>query len=72
MLKQIFAKIRPGVDAENSKDIVGDYGLDSFDIIDLITQIELSYKIKLNLDDIQMDDFHTFESINNLIKRNIK
>lgn len=72
MLKQIFAKIRPGACVENSEDIVGDYGLDSFDIIDLIAQIELSYKLKLNLDDIQMDDFHTFESINNLIKRNIK
>ncbi len=72
MLKNIFQKIRAGADARNSTNIVDDFALDSFDIIDLIGLIEKEYKITLNLSDIRIDDFRTFESIEKFIKENTK
>lgn len=71
-LEKIFSKIRPGADAKNSINIVDDFALDSFDIIDLITQMENIYNIKVDLSNIKIDDFRTFNSIENFIKENLK
>lgn len=72
MLEKIFNKIRPGADIKSSKDIVNDFAIDSFDIIDLIAEIESAYQIKLDLSEIKIDDFRTFESIEKFIKENTK
>lgn len=72
MLEKIFNKIRPGAEVKNSKDIVNDFAIDSFDIIDLIAEIEKEYQIKLDLSEIKIDDFRTFESIEKFIKENTK
>lgn len=72
MLEQIFNKIRPGADIKNSKNIVNDFAIDSFDIIDLISEIENAYQIKLDLSNVRIEDFRTFESIEKFIKENTK
>lgn len=72
MLEKIFNKIRPGAEVKNSKDIVNDFAIDSFDIIDLIAEIEKEYQIKLDLSEIKIDDFRTFESIEKFIKEKVK
>lgn len=69
MLKAIFQKIRPGVDVESSEDIINDYGLDSFDIMDLISTIEEKYKITIDISEIRIENFKTLSSIENFIKQ---
>jgi acyl carrier protein len=72
MLIKIFNKIRPNTDVASSNDIVSDYGLDSFDILEIITMIEDMYNIQLNLTNISINDFKTFESIERFIELNSK
>lgn len=72
MLIKIFNKIRPNANVTSSNDIVSDYGLDSFDILEIITMIEDMYNIQLNLTNISINDFKTFESIERFIELNSK
>lgn len=72
MLIKIFNKIRPNANVASSKDIVSDYGLDSFDILEIIAMIEDMYNIQLNLTNISINDFKTFESIERFIELNSK
>lgn len=68
MLKDIFNQIRPGVDPTKSKDLVYDFGLDSFDIFDFMCEINEKYGVDLSDKNVKIDDFRTLENIERLIK----
>ncbi len=70
MIEEIFEKIRPGADIKNSNDIVSEYSLDSFDIAGLIAEIEEHYNINIAMEDIDMENFRTLKTINDMIERN--
>ena len=70
MIEEIFQKIRPGANIKESKDIINDYSLDSFDVAGLIADIEEQYKINIAIEDINVENFRTYQSICDMIERN--
>ena len=69
-LNEIFNGIRPGIDIDNSADLVDDYTLDSFDVIVLISEIERVYGITVTVNDIKIDNFRTKGAVIEMIERN--
>jgi acyl carrier protein len=51
--------------------IIGDL-LDSFEMINFITEFEKKFKIKLNTKDLTPGNFETLSNIHKLVKKNIK
>lgn len=72
MLENIFNTIRPGVDPSKSKDLVYDFGLDSFDIFDFMCAINEKYGVDLSDKNVKIDDFRTLENIEKLIQKHSK
>ena len=70
MIEEIFQKIRPWANIKESKDIINDYSLDSFDVAGLIADIEEQYKINIAIEDINVENFRTYQSICDMIERN--
>jgi acyl carrier protein len=64
---EILQNIRPDSNFQVSSDFIGDYLLDSFDIITLTAELEEKYKIKIQTDDIVPENYQNTESIANLI-----
>ena len=70
LLKKILKKVKPGIKIKNTSNVsfVNDGDLDSFDIIQIILQIEKVNKKKINPSKIGRNTFKNFKSILNLIK----
>ena len=70
LLKKILKKVKPGIKIKNTSNIsfVNDGDLDSFDIIQIILQIEKVNKKKINPSKIGRNTFKNFKSILDLIK----
>lgn len=69
MIENIFKKLRPEADINNSVDLVRDYMLDSFDIIKLIAEINKAYSINIRTEFMDINNFRTKESILNIINQ---
>lgn len=69
MLEEIFKKLRPDADINNSSDLVSDYMLDSFDMLTLITEINKVYNIKIKTEYMDINNFKTKESILHMINQ---
>lgn len=70
VLKKILKKVKPGIKIKNIGNVsfVNDGDLDSFDIIQIILQIEKINKKKINPNKIGRNTFKNFKSILSLIK----
>ena len=70
LLKKILKKVKPGIKIKNTSNVsfVNDGDLDSFDIIQIILQIEKVNKKKINPSKIGRNTFKNFKSILDLIK----
>ncbi|TDJ85176.1 acyl carrier protein [Campylobacter volucris] len=70
-IKQLFINIeRPDID-ENTTNLVSDDIIDSVDIMNLVAEIENTFKKKLDISLISPENFEDFQSIKNMIE-NIK
>ncbi len=67
-VEDILKEIRPDIDV-NSKSLVDDEALDSFDIVTLVSQIIQEYGVEINVEDIIPDNFNSVEAIYALIER---
>lgn len=70
MIDEIFKQFRQGANIRESSDLVTDYSLDSFDIANLVAEIEEKYSITIAMEDIDMENFRTIETIEKMIERN--
>ena len=70
-IKKILMKIKPGIKFKNDFFIKKDE-LDSLDIITFIFEVEKKYKIKINVDQINSNNFLNLKNIENMIRRNLK
>ena len=66
-LIDILKGIRPNINVE-SKTLVDDGELDSFDIVTLVTEIIDAFNIELNVDDILPENFNSVDAIYKLIE----
>ena len=63
---EILKGIRPNINVD-SKSLVDDGELDSFDIVSLVSELIDAFNVELNVDDIVPENFNSVEAIMKLI-----
>lgn len=69
-LIELFNEIFPGRKFLSSSDFIEDGLIDSFDLMQIISKLETYYEINIDIDQIEEENFNSFESIEKLIKLN--
>ncbi len=64
---RILKEIRPDSDFENCANYIDDFLLDSFDIINLASELEKEFDIRIKGTDIIPDHFQNVKAISNLV-----
>ena len=64
---EILQSVRPGIDV-NSRALVDDELLDSFDIVTLVSELIDAFNVDISVEDIIPDNFNSVEAINKLIE----
>lgn len=67
---QILQDIRPEFDFANESDFINSGMLDSFDVLTLVTELEESFGILIDGEDIVPENFANIQTIQNLIEKN--
>ncbi len=67
-LTEIVKGIRPDIDV-NSKSLVDDDVLDSFDIVTLVSEIIDAFGVEISVDDIVPENFNSLEAMMKLIEK---
>ena len=67
-LMAILKDLHDDVDFENEKKLIDDRILDSFDIIQLVGEINDTFDIEINVADLVPDNFNTVEAMWQLIQ----
>lgn len=65
---EILKEIRPEIDV-NSKSLVDEGLLDSFDIVTLVSELIDNFNIDITVEDIIPDNFNSVDSMKELIER---
>ena len=68
-LIEILSSIRPDVDFEKEDALIDDEILTSFDIIAMVSEINVQYGIEIQVDDLLPENFNSVEAIMELIER---
>lgn len=66
---EILEEIRPEFDFADSTDFIGDGYLDSFDVFELVTQLEETFGIMIDGMDILPENFMSVSTIADLVKK---
>lgn len=67
-LINILKNIRPEIDTQ-SKALIDDGLLDSFDIVTLVGELIDTFNVDISVEDIVPENFNSLEAINKLIER---
>ena len=67
-LLEMLNELQPGMDFESSDNFVADGLLDSFDIVQLVSDIEAECNISISALDILPENFQSIDAILTLIK----
>lgn len=68
-LMEILEGLRPDIDFENEKSLVTDRLLESFDIINLVSEIDDEFDVKIKPADLVPENFDSVEAMWALIQR---
>lgn len=68
-LLNILENVKPGVDFKNSKNMLEEGLIDSFDIINIVSSIIAEFDIDFSVTEIVPENFETVESLYNAIER---
>ena len=66
-LKQILEEIRPDIDFEKETSLIDDGVLDYFDIISIVGELNMTYDIEINVEDLLPENFNSMEAIYELV-----
>ncbi len=66
-LKHILEEIRPDIDFEKETSLIDDGVLDSFDIISIVGELNMTYDIEINVEDLLPENFNSMEAIYELV-----
>lgn len=68
-LIEILEEIVPGVDYENCTTLIDDQILDSFGILQLVSEIEDAFDVEIAPSELVAENFNSAESLWNMITR---
>ncbi len=68
-LKELLEGLRPDIDFDREKKLVTDRLLESFDIINLVNEIDDEFDVKIKPADLIPENFDSIEAIWELIER---
>lgn len=71
-IASLLAEVRPEYDFKSSNDFVVDGLIDSFDLIELILELEKAFNFKVPGSEVHSDNFRSNSSIADLVSRYIK
>ncbi len=68
-LLALLEDIRPDVEFKNEKKLIDNGVLDSFDIISIVQAIDDTFGVEIDVEDLEPDNFNSYEAMTALIKR---
>ena len=68
-LLSIMSEIRPDVDFTTATKLIDDDVLDSFDIISMVSEINETFGIEINVNDLLPENFNSAEALYALIQK---
>lgn len=68
-LLRIMGEIRPDVDFTKEENLIDDEILDSFDVISIVSEVNVQYGIEINVNDMVPENFNSAEALFALIQR---
>lgn len=69
-LIEIMKEIRPDVDFEKETKLIDDDILDSFDIISIVTEVNVEFGVDININDLLPENFNSAQALYELITKN--
>ena len=66
---EILKNIRPDSDFEVSDDFIEDFLLDSFDIINFVSELQVTFDIKIDSELIVPENFNSIQAIAKMINQ---
>lgn len=71
-LLALLEEIRPDVDFVNEKLLIDDHVLDSFDIISIVNELNYTFEIEIDVEDLEPANFNTIEAMMELIGQKLE
>ena len=68
-INDILKGIRPDLDFSHELNLIGESVLDSLDLIKLVHELEVHFKINIEFNDIIPENFNSVEAIERLVKK---
>lgn len=68
---EVVKSIRPDVDFENETALIDDVILDSFDVIQIVTELMEEFNIFIDADDIEPENLNSLENIREMVERKL-
>ena len=65
----ILMDLRPDVDFENEKKLIGDGILESFDIMSLVAELEDEFDVKIKTKDLVAENFNSVDDMVTMLKK---
>ena len=66
---EILKEIRPDVDFKKEQLLIDDHILDSFDIISIVSEVNDTFGIEINVNDLLPENFNSAEALYTLIQK---
>ncbi len=68
-LLALLEEIRPDVEFEKEKKLIDESILDSFDIISIVQEMNDTFDVEIDVDDLEPDNFNTVDAMIELIEK---
>ena len=69
---EVVKAIRPDVDFEKETALIDDEILDSFDVIQIVTELMEEFGIFIDADDIEPENLNSLEGIREMVERKME
>ncbi|MBQ9549934.1 MAG: acyl carrier protein [Lachnospiraceae bacterium] len=68
-LLEILTEVRPDIDFENETELVSGNILESFDIVQIVAELDDEFDIEVSPKDLTAENFNSLDSLEELVER---
>ncbi len=68
-LLEILSEVRPDIDFENETDLVSGNILESFDIVQIVAELDDEFDIEISPKELVAENFNSLDALEELIER---